>query len=163
MKKGILVVLLLSVVFMLTACTHATSRSERQYQKVVTCLRLKGARIEELGDNVYAFVPTSTLFAGKSARLISQRFTSVDCVADWLQYHPETAIEIMVYTNELATAKDNQLLSEARADRIHSYLWGSHIKSNFLYVIGKGSSGITDYALGKNYMEIVFNTAPING
>ena len=152
MRKNIQMVQLFIVMIFLSACTNSAIQ---RYQTIGDCLHAKGARVEQVGDSIHLLIPANALFAPRTARLISSRYNSISCIAEWLRYRPDSSVLILSHSDELPTAQSNQTLSEQRGEGIKNYLWRRRTGTSLISAVGKGESGTADYALGKRYIEIV--------
>ena len=79
-------------------------------------------------------------FATGEARLLEASFAELDQLTRYLTLNKKLVILLTGHTDNVGQAEDNQLLSEARAEAVKSYLVNKGVEGNRIRVIGKGES-----------------------
>jgi len=70
--------------------------------------------------------------------LLPESYPELNRLAEFLQKNPEIKIQINGYTDNIGTNKDNQILSQKRADAVRDYLISKGIEANRIGAIGYG-------------------------
>lgn len=99
-----------------------------------------GVAVVRHGTTVVLILPGDMTFAKASADIDSKFFPVLDNIAAALNQYPATYVDIVGYADSSGTKALNQTLSEKRANATAGYLVDHRVKSERIYVAGKGEA-----------------------
>ncbi len=99
-----------------------------------------GVSVTRHGTTIVVVLPGDMTFAKASADIDSKFFPALDSVSVVLNQYPATYIDIVGYADSSGTKALNQTLSEKRANATAGYLVDHKVKSERVYVAGKGEA-----------------------
>ncbi|MEM7162813.1 MAG: OmpA family protein [Bacteroidota bacterium] len=79
-------------------------------------------------------------FESGEATLLDSSFYELDRLSFFLSYKPKVRIKITGHTDDVGKAKDNQVLSEKRAQAVHDYLISKGLSASRISFEGKGET-----------------------
>jgi len=100
----------------------------------------EGIDVRRRGAIVTVTLASDVSFAKGSADLEPKFFPAFDGLAGVLNQYPATYIDIVGYADSSGTKALNQALSEKRANATAGYLVDHRVKSERIYVAGRGES-----------------------
>jgi outer membrane protein OmpA-like peptidoglycan-associated protein len=103
-------------------------------------LRRQGLTVVRHGEKLVIVLPGDITFTKGSADIDATAFSTFNTVAGILNQYPATYIDIVGFTDSSGTKALNQALSEKRANATAGYLVDHHVKSERIYVAGRGDS-----------------------
>ena len=118
----------------------AAAYMEQQAGDLRRDLGAQGVGVVRHGTRLVITLPSDVAFA-KSGADVEPRFAaSFDALAGILNQYPATYIDIVGYADASGTKALNQALSEKRANATAGYLVDHRVKSERIYVAGRGDS-----------------------
>ena len=99
-----------------------------------------GISVSRHGSRVTIVLQSDVAFTKTDADVEAHFAPTFDAVAGILNQYPATYIDIVGYTDASGTKALNQALSEKRANATAGYLVDHHVKSERIYVAGRGES-----------------------
>jgi len=103
-------------------------------------LGAEGVGVVRHGTRVIITLPSDVAFAKSGADVEPKFAASFDALAGILNQYPATYIDIVGYADASGTKALNQALSEKRANATAGYLVDHRVKSERIYVAGRGDS-----------------------
>ena len=100
----------------------------------------QGVIIVRHGTTIVVTLPSDITFAKASSDLDPKFFPAFDALAGLLNQYPATYIDIVGYADASGTKASNQTLSEKRANGTAGYLVDHRVKSERIYVAGRGEN-----------------------
>ena len=118
----------------------ATAYMEQETGDLRRQLEAQGVGVIRHGTKVVIILPSDVTFAKASADIDGKFFPSFDTLAGILNQYPATYIDIVGYADASGTKAFNQALSEKRANATAGYLVDHKVKSERIYVAGRGEN-----------------------
>jgi outer membrane protein OmpA-like peptidoglycan-associated protein len=118
----------------------ATSYMEQEASDLRHQLSAQGVGVARHGTTVIVTLPADLAFTKAGADVESHFFPAFDAFAGVLNQYPATYIDIVGFTDTSGTKALNQGLSEKRANATAGYLVDHRVKSERIYVAGRGES-----------------------
>ena len=103
-------------------------------------LSAQGVGVARHGTTVVVSLPADIAFTKAGSDVESHFFSAFDAFAGVLNQYPATYIDIVGFTDSSGTKALNQALSEKRANATAGYLVDHHVKSERVYVAGRGDN-----------------------
>ncbi len=103
-------------------------------------LSAQGVGVTRRGTTVVVSLPSDVAFTKAGSDVESRFFPAFDAFAGVLNQYPATYIDIVGYTDTSGTKTLNQGLSEKRANATAGYLVDHRVKSERIYVAGRGDN-----------------------
>lgn len=130
--KVAVVLVFLSASLVVTGCGGESKNKDfRQLQS-------QGVSVNRLGEHVMFTVPSSLLFSGGSANLLSSGEASLRLIADAIEPMTKVAVYISVYSASEKQSKKDLVITDAQAQRVAHQLWRLGIDSRLMYSTGMG-------------------------
>ena len=118
----------------------ATAYMEQQAGDLRRQLGAQGVTVTRHGNKLIIVLPGDITFTKGSADIDATAFPALNTVAGILNQYPATYIDIVGFTDASGTKALNQTLSEKRANATAGYLVDHRVKSERIYVAGRGES-----------------------
>ena len=119
----------------------ATAYMEQQTGDLRRQLEVQGVGVDSARHGkVVIILPSDVTFAKASTDIDGKFFPSFDTLAGLLNQYPATYIDIVGYADASGTKAFNQALSEKRANGTAGYLVDHRVKSERIYVAGRGEN-----------------------
>jgi len=118
----------------------ATSYMEQEAQDLRHQLSAQGVGVTRRGTTVVISLPSDLVFTKAGADVEQRFFPAFDAFAGVLNQYPATYIDIVGFTDTSGSKALNQGLSEKRANATAGYLVDHRVKSERIYVAGRGES-----------------------
>ncbi len=118
----------------------AEAYMEQQAGDLRRALGAQGVGVARHGTRVVITLPSDVAFAKAGADVDPKFAASFDALAGLLNQYPATYIDIVGYADASGTKALNQALSEKRANATAGYLVDHRVKSERIYVAGRGDS-----------------------
>ena len=99
-----------------------------------------GVGVTRRGSTVVVTLSSDVTFGKASADVEPKFFPAFDSLANTLNQYPATYVDIVGYADAQGTKAFNQALSEKRANATAGYLVDHKVKSERIYVAGRGES-----------------------
>ncbi len=103
-------------------------------------LSAQGVGVTRHGTTVVVTLPSDVAFTKSGSDVDAHFFPAFDAFAAVLNQYPATYIDIVGFTDTSGTKALNQGLSEKRANATAGYLVDHRVKSERVYVAGRGDS-----------------------
>ena len=118
-------------------------------RKAALIKRLSHEDIEFIryGDTITLIVPTDHYYLFESPRLNDICYPGLNDIVKLIQNYPCTPIYVAVFTDEVGTRHHKNMLSQAQAETMITFLWASGIPAQRLHAEGYGSQ----HAVGDNH------------
>lgn len=127
----------------LVAGTYRNSKSV-----IIRELQKQDIQYVSYGDTMSLIIPTDKYFLINSPRLREVYYPGLNNIVRLLKNYPNTPFYVAGFTDDVGTRKHQQLMSQAQADAIITFLWANGIKSYQLKAEGYGSN----YAVSDNFL-----------
>lgn len=110
-------------------------------KKKILIKKLNTADIQyiEYGNTNTLIIPTDRYFEFNSPRLNELCYEALNNMLLLLKYHPCSDFYVAAFTDDIGSTKHQQLLTQARAETLVTYLWANGVKSARLHAEGYGS------------------------
>jgi len=118
----------------------ATSYMEQQASDLRRQLGDAGVTVTRHGSRLVVVLPGDMAFTKGGADIEAKFFPALNTLAGILNQYPATYIDIVGFTDTSGTKALNQTLSEKRANATAGYLVDHRVKSERIYVAGRGDS-----------------------
>lgn len=118
----------------------ATGYMEQEAGDLRHQLSAQGVGVTRHGTTVVVSLPADAAFTKAGSDVDAHFFPAFDAFAGVLNQYPATYIDIVGFTDTSGTKALNQSLSEKRANATAGYLVDHHVKSERVYVAGRGDS-----------------------
>ena len=118
----------------------AEAYMEQQAGDLRRDLGAQGVGVARHGTRLVITLPSDVAFAKSGADVEPKFAASFDALAGILNQYPATYIDIVGYADASGTKALNQALSEKRANATAGYLVDHRVKSERIYVAGRGES-----------------------
>ena len=124
------------------APVQTDSASDYAQQEASDLRRLSpdGVGVSRRGTTIVVTLAGDVTFAKGSADVDGKFFPAFDALAGILNQYPATYIDIVGYADAQGTKAFNQALSEKRANATAGYLVDHRVKSERIYVAGRGEN-----------------------
>ncbi len=100
----------------------------------------QGVGVVRRGTTIVVTLPSDVTFGKASADVDPRFFPGFDALAGILNQYPATYVDIVGYADAQGTKPFNQALSEKRANATAGYLVDHKVRSERIYVAGRGES-----------------------
>lgn len=102
----------------------------------------------QYGDTMTLVIPTDKYFMFESPRLNEIRYVGLQHIIDLLRLYPDSFIYVAGFTDNVGTEHHKDLLSQAQAESMMTFLWANGIQSQRLKPEGYGDKNtVADNAL----------------
>lgn len=92
----------------------------------------------QYGDTMTLIIPTDKYFMFNSPRLNELRYKSLQNIAALLRLYPDKPVYVAGFTDNVGTEHHKDLLSQAQAESMMTYLWANGIQALRLKTEGYG-------------------------
>ena len=118
----------------------ATAYMEQQAGDLRRTLGAAGVGVVRRGTRLVITLPSDVVFAKSGVDVEPSFAANFEALAGILNQYPATYIDIVGYADASGTKALNQALSEKRANATAGYLVDHRVKSERIYVAGRGES-----------------------
>lgn len=113
-------------------------RLTMRYRRVRPAPPVRGQVAETPEPPPARFVLEGINFDSGSATILSESFPRLDRVVEYMTHRPETRIRIAGHTDNVGNPRNNQTLSEERAESVRQYLISHGIEGDRIEAVGFG-------------------------
>jgi outer membrane protein OmpA-like peptidoglycan-associated protein len=106
--------------------------------RIIKNLQKCDIQFVQYGDTMTLIIPTDKYFMFESPRLNEIRYVGFDNIIALLRLYPESAIYVAGFTDNVGTEHHKNLLSQAQAESMMTFLWANGISSQRLKPEGYG-------------------------
>jgi outer membrane protein OmpA-like peptidoglycan-associated protein len=114
-------------------------------------LARRDIRVIEYGDIVTMWIPTDPYFDFNVADLNDVRYRSLNNIVKFIKTYPGATIHVAGFSDDAGTDRDQDSISDARAQMVLAYLWAHGVPLERLDSVGYGNHftlGDDDYVEG---------------
>jgi outer membrane protein OmpA-like peptidoglycan-associated protein len=106
--------------------------------RIIRNLQKCDIQFVQYGDTMTLIIPTDKYFMFGSPRLNEIRYVGFDNIIALLRLYPESLIYVAGFTDNVGTRHHKDLLSQAQAESMMTFLWANGIHSQRLKAEGYG-------------------------
>ena len=121
------------------------------------------------GDTMTLVIPTDRYFVFNSPKLNDICYPGLNNIVKLLKYYPHSPIFVAAFTDNVGTRHHKNMLSQARAETMITFLWANGIQAQRLHAEGYGDKhdvGDNHLIRGSAYnrrIEIQWLNGPLTG
>lgn len=116
----------------------AASVSKDTKKSVIKQLDKYHVQYVQYGDTMTLIVPTDIYFMFNSPRLNELAYPGLTNIVKLLKFYPQSPIYVAGFTDDVGPRKNKQLMSQAQAETMLTYLWANGIQAMRLKAEGYG-------------------------
>jgi intracellular multiplication protein IcmN len=114
--------------------------------------RGNAVKVISIGSDYLISMPSDSLFANQSPRLIWSAYPVLNRVVRFCQEFRKVAITITCYTSQYVSDRREHALALARARALGDYLWSQGVDTRFIFTQGAGADKpVTNYIQGGDH------------
>lgn len=141
--------ILVGIVLLFSGCTPkfcsldcaAPTETPQVTQQTVDDFAKQNIQLMPTGDLIKIVLPTDTFFRSQSATLKNDKKPALTQLASLIHRYGQTAtVQILGFTDPIASDEDSKQLSLARARAVLAYLWTQGLDADHLYAVGYGAN-----------------------
>lgn len=97
-----------------------------------------GIPVIEYGENTIVVLPSDRIFDTDSSHMFPESTYIMNFITTLVHAHPDSAVTIAAYTDDVGSYAHNLHLSQNQADRVLSYFWAHGVDFHRLRATGYG-------------------------
>lgn len=114
----------------------ADDSEEKKIQKRLTH---HGVKIISIGQDYLVSVPSTSLFADQSPRILWGSYALLNEIVCYLKEFRIVGVDVSAHGSKYVSTSRERALTSARARAVADYLWTQNIDSRFVFTRGLGS------------------------